>query len=372
MAILGFGDLKDTALHALWDEATLLGVELAEGTTLDQLAGEIQTALGGVNSYLLSMPHYSALFAVQDDPAVEYAVGNLGNGFKEATEYGVPDPQRGKTTGHTLPLKSWDRSLGWTQMYLRKARMVRLEADIKSAIADGPTHFQQRLLTQMFRGTGQTVGTTALASSPFADGGTANSSYVPPDSPSGETFLYTHNHYLGYSTSGITATTFDLSAVNVAVEHLQEHGHASPYDMLIARADIGDWNAIDNWKPPNWSGITYHSSAVERASFGDVEQYFGAIETDLGIVRVWESPRLPTYNFAVYKSYGAGDPRSPLRVNIHPKIGFGYKLVPGNYVNSPVDLLVIYSEFGVGVGEDRCAAVIVDIEASSWTVPTIS
>jgi len=371
MTVLGFGDLKDTALHALWDTTTMLQVQLAEGVSIEQLTGEVQTALGGVNSSLLSMPHYAGLFAVQDDPVVEYPIG-VSNGFKEATEYSVPDPMRGKTTGHTLPCKPWDRSLGWTRPYLRKARENRLIADVKSAVADASILWQQQLLTQLFKGVGVTVGSTSLASSPFADGGTANSSYVPMPSPSGETFLYTHNHYLGYSTSGITATTFDLSAVNVAVEHLQEHGHASPYDMVISRTDIGSWNAIDNWKPPNWQGISYHSSAVERATFGDVEQYFGAIETDLGIVRVWESPRIPTYNFALYKSYGAGDPRSPLRVRIDPIVGFGFNLVPGNYQNAPLELLLIYSEFGVGVGEDRCAAVIVDLEASTWTVPTIS
>ena len=371
MALLGFGDLKDTALHALWDQESILKVQLAEGVSIEQLTNEIRTALVGVNSSLLSMPHYSGLFAVQDDVEVEYPIG-LSNGFREATEYSVPDPQRGKTTGHSLPIKPWDRSLGWTRPYLRKARSNRLVADVKSAIADAGKLWQQQLLTQLFRKLGVTVGSTSLASSPFADGGTANSAWVPMDSPGGETFAYTHEHYLGYSTSGITNSTFNLGAVNVAVKHLQEHGHTSPYDMVISRTDLGSWNAIDNWKPPNWQGITYHSSAVERATFGDVEEYFGAIETDLGIVRVWETPRLPTYNFGVYKVYGAGDPRSPLRVRIDPIVGFGFNLVDGNYQNAPLELLLIYSEFGVGVGEDRTAAVLVDLEASSWTVPTIS
>ena len=54
----------------------------------------------------------------------------VGNAFEVATEYSAPDPTRGKTTGHMLPIKPYDMALGWTMMSLRKARRAKLEADI--------------------------------------------------------------------------------------------------------------------------------------------------------------------------------------------------------------------------------------------------
>jgi hypothetical protein len=89
------------------------------------MLADVRTGLTVLNGSLLDMPHYSDLFAVQDEPEVEYPIG-VTNGWEEATEYGVPDPKRGATTGHMLPLTAFDRALGWTMMYLRKARFQSL------------------------------------------------------------------------------------------------------------------------------------------------------------------------------------------------------------------------------------------------------
>ena len=163
---------------------------------------------------LRSAPAGWRLIAVQDDAAVEYPIG-VSNGVEVASEYSVPDPKRGATTGHMLPLKPYDRGIGWTMMYLRKARAIKLDADVRSAVVDARTLWQQRLLTRFFSSSGNTVGSTSNADVPFADGGTVDSNYIPPDSPNGDTFAYTHNHMLGYSTTGITQDTIDQSAVEI-------------------------------------------------------------------------------------------------------------------------------------------------------------
>lgn len=368
MALIGFHDLKDSALPSPWDEDYLKKVELEDGTTFDEMVRLAQTALSALNAEILGMPGYSQLFSVQDDAEVEYAVG-VGNTFEEATEYGTPDPTRGKTTGHMLPIKPYDMALGWTMMSLRKARRAKLEADIRQMIVAGRALYQKALLTRFFTSTANKVGSTS-SDVPFADGGSADANYVPPESPSGETFLYTHEHFLDTSDSGITSATFDNSCLSVAVEHLQEHGYDGPYMAICSRTDIGSWAAVDGFKPPTWSGVNYQQSAVERAQFGDIRQYFGAVETDYGLINLWATPRLATQNFGVVP-LGLPESERPLRMRIAPRIGFGINLVPGNWINAPALLVVAYAEFGIGVG-NRVGGVCVDLGASTWAAPAIS
>lgn len=369
MATLGFADLKDTALPVLWDLAEIKKVQLAEGRTFDEMVRDILTGLQVLNGALLDMAHYSDLYAVQDTPDVEYPVG-VSNGFEEATEYGVPNPRRGATTGHSLPIKPYDRAMGWTMMYLRNARLNKLDADIRSVVTDAKTLWQQKLLTRFFKMEGETVGATANASVPLADGGATDASYVPPDSPEGEAFASSHNHFLRH------AALTQSGSLETAIETLQEHGHQSPFDAIVPRVDIATWANTANFagfKNPEWPGIVYHASATERAAIPEITNYVGYVETDYGIVRLWATPRLPTNYYGLFKTYGPGDVRNPLRVRINRNVGFGYNLVPGNWVNAPAQLAVAYTEFGAGIGEDRTNGVCVYINAAgNYVTPVIS
>jgi hypothetical protein len=369
MALIGFADLRETALPTLWDAGEITKVRLADGSSFGEMLGDAARALGLLNAEVLSMPGYSQLYAVQDEPQIEYGVG-VANSFEEATEYTAPDPTRGKTTGHMLPITPYDLALGWTMMYLRNARRNKLDQDVRQMIVAGRKLYQQRFLSRFFSSTANTVAATSGADVPFADGGSADATYVPPESPSGEVFLYTHSHFLGYSTTGISQNTFDNSALSVAVEHLQEHGYDQPYVAICSRTDIGSWAAVDGFKAPTWANINYQQSAVERAQFGDIRNYFGAVETDYGMVLLWETPRLPTKNFGVFPT-GISEEERPLRMRINPNFGFGINLVPGNWINAPALMLVAFTEFGIGVG-NRVGGVCVDLEASSWAAPTIS
>ena len=365
MATLGFADLRETGLPSLWDVTEITKARLADGRTFEQVLADVRTGLTVLNGQLLDMPHYADLFAVQDEPEVEYPIG-VTNGWEEATEYGVPDPKRGATTGHMLPLTAFDRALGWTMMYLRKARTAKLDADVRSMITDAKTLWQQKLLTRFFKVEGETVGSTSNASVPFVDAAATDTTYKPPDSPEGEAFATSHTHWLRHAA---------ISDANLAitVEHLQEHGYLSPYDLIGARADVASWTALTGYKAPEWPGIVYHASGVERAAIPAVSDWFGYVETDYGIVRLWLSPRVPTNYYGLFKGFGRGDPRNPLRVRISRQVGFGFNLVPGNWINAPAHLAVGYGEFGVGVGQERTNGVCVEIDSSgSYATPTIS
>ena len=373
MAVIGFGDLKLTSLPALWDEDYLKKVEMAEGTNLQAMIAEAQIAMQLLSNEMLTMPHYSGLFSVQTEAELEYATGTA-NEWQEASEFTPPDPVLGATTGHMLPIKPYDVGLGWTYMYLRKARQATMQAHIQTVVHSGRNLWQKAALTRLFTATANTIGSTS-SDLPFAEGGSADSTYVPVPSPEGNTFLYTHNHYLGSSTTGITASTLDQSAVEVAIYHLYEHGLRAPFELVGAEVDATEWANAENvtgWKPPLWQGVAYQQSAVERMQSGDIQNYVGGIETKYGMVNVWLSPRIPSDNFAVYKTFGAGAMQNPLRMRIDKTTGFGFRLIPGIYVNAPATLVVGWAEFGFGVGPNRCAAVLVDVGASTWAAPTIS
>ena len=373
MAVIGFGDLKQTTLPSLWDEDYLKKLELEDGTSFGAMVAEAQAALRMLTTEMTTMPHYSGLFAVDDQAELEYAIG-VSNSWTEASEYTPPDPRRGKTTGHMLPIAPYDIGLGWTQMYMRRARAASMRADIQTIIDAGRNLWQQKALTRLFSSTANTVGTTS-SDLGMADAAATDATYIPPVSPDGETFIGSHTHYLGSDVTGITASTLDQSALNVALEHLQEHGVQGPFELVGARVDAAEWSNTENvtgWKPPLWQGIAYQASAVERAMVSDMDNYFGFVETDYGIVRLWLTPRVPSDNFAVYKTFGPGNQRNPLRMRYRPSTGFGFMIVPGQYVNDPVSLAVGYTEFGFGTGPNRVAAVLVDVGASTWAAPTIA
>ncbi len=368
MATLSFADLKDTAKPSLWDLDEIKTVELADGASFADMVADVNAGLALVNGEMLSAPHYGDMIAVQDEVELEYPIG-VSNGVEVATEYGTPTPKRGATTGHSLPLIPYDRALGWTMMYVRKARRMKLDADVRSAVTDIRSHWQQKILERFFKMEGEAVGTTANASVPLADGGTVDSTYVPNDSPDGESFASSHDHFL-------RTATLNQAALDAAVESLQEHGHQGPFDIIAARADAGTWtntSTFTGFKKPEWPGIVYHSSATERMAQTNIEEYFGYVEGPYGISRLWLTPRVPTNYFGVFKSYGAGDPRNPVRIRIDNNFGFGWQIVPGNWVNAPSLMAVCYAEMGFGIGEDRTNGVCTYIAASGdYVTPTIS
>ena len=357
MALIGFGDLKDQVIHPLWDLKELKKLELADGTSFEQMVREVQDVANAVSGEITRLPHYSTLFGVQDVPELEYGTFT-GGGIQEMTEYSVPDPYIGKTTGHMLPIKMFTRSIGWTFLALEKRRRNQIEADMAVVVDDIRNHFQKKVLTRFFKMEADKVGDTAGASVPFADGGVADSNWIPLRSPEGVEFDNTHDHYT-------RVAALNDAALLAAIKHLREHGHQPPYDVIGADLDAAAWQALTNWRPPIWPGIVYRdvSSGTDRAALNGIEEYFGYVETEAGVVKVWLTPRLPTGYFGVYKDYGAGSEGAPCRMRIGDN-GFGWQIVPGNYVNSPQNLALLRAEFDFGIGKDRTNGVFTKVFGS--------
>lgn len=365
MATLGPNDLKQFAIPSNWDAAYLARYQLADGTTYEGFISDVSQALAIVNASIISDPLLANLMALTTDASIEYRSG-VSNGFEEATEYGRPDSKRAATTGHMLPLIEYDRTLGWSWMFLRKARRMQLDADIASAMQDVRDLYTKKVLTRLFKSTYDSVGSGK--SVPLADGGTADSTYVPVPMPDrGGTFTSSHNHF--QRLDGITQTNLETT-----VKHLWEHGYDGPYDLLVAQADIASWTNTTNVTGyvPNPSPLIRYGVTQDLANVG--EGFIGAIETDYGAVRLRANARIPTKYYALYKSFGANDQRNPLRVRYNPRLGVGAILLAGDHVREyPLENAIMWTEFGVGVGEDRTAAVVTYNHTSgSYTDPTIA
>lgn len=362
----GINDLKQWALPSNWDAARLTQIRLQSGETYEDLINDIAAALAVANADLLRDPMLAGMMSLADDPLIEYRVG-VSNGFGTHTEYGRPDAKRGATTGHMLPLWAKDRMFGWTWDFLRKARRFQIDNDIASGIEDLQNVWRQTILNRHFDSDTESIGSSGT-SVPYADGGTADSNYIPPHMPDrGGTFAYTHSHFLRLN--GITQAN-----LNTAIEHLWEHGHDPPYELLVSQSDISSWTdatSVTGYvaRP---DPILRYGAQTDLANVSS--EYIGAVETDYGACRLMANGRIPTKYWSAYKSYGPLDQRNPLKVYPSPTYGLACVLLSGDHIREfPLEHAMMFFEYGVGVGEDRVAAVCVyNHTTGDYTDPTIS
>ena len=363
MATLGPGDLKQFGLPSNWDAGYLSKYQLAEGVTFDEIVADITAAMGILNREMMTLPIYGGLIYPTSDMMVEYGVG-VSNGVQVHTEYSDPDAKRGATGGHMLPLTAYDRGLGWTWDMLRRARRRQIDADIADAMKDLKDIWQQRVLTRLFKSDYDSVGTGR--SMPLADGGTADSSYIPIAYPErGGTFLYTHDHI--HNLNGITQANLETAVLN-----LWEHGYDAPYDLLVAHADISSWtdaSAITGFVPKA-DGLIRYGMTADLANVAN--DYLGVVETPYGSCRMRASGRIPTTYWSLYKSYGNLDQRNPLVVRQSPDYGTSAILMKGDHIREyPLEEAILFLEVGIGV-MNRVGATAYINSGGGYSTPTIS
>lgn len=365
MATLGPNDLKQIALPAGYDATYLAKFALADGRSYDQYLSDIAGAVAMANQALLADPLVASLVSLTEDATLEYPIG-VSNGFQAHTEYGQPDSKRAATTGSMLPLLGYDRALDWTWDYLRKARTATLDANIASAVQDMYDKWQNRVLHRLFKSTYDSVGSGK--SMPLADGGTADSAYIPVNKPErASAFAYTHDHI--HNLNGITQANLET-----AIANLWEHGHDAPFTLLVAQADVAAWSNTTNVtgfiKKAN--GMIRYGTNTDIANVGS--QYIGAIETSAyGDVMVLANARIPTTYWAAFKSYGNLDARNPLKIRVSPEYGVGAVVLSGRQFpikQFPLEGAILFMEFGVGVA-DRVGAAAYINSAGGYSDPTI-
>ena len=368
--LIGPNDLKNIQLPPGIDPVELQRLEMLEGRTYEQVLTDINDAMNMADSQVYADPLLTSLVSTTMRADIEYRVGSTG-GFEDHTEYGEGDEQRTETGGHMLPIKTQDRKLGWSSDYLRDARLFQLDADIASAGQDYEDAIQKRVIQRLFKVEAETGKSNGLGgtgiSVPFADGGACGVAYVPPTMSSrGGSFDVTHTHYLRLD--GINQAN-----VEAVVDHLWEHGHDGPYDLLASGSDVAAWmdkNVVTGFKERSLGLVTYGSNE----SLANVEDiYLGVITTTRGPVRLMTNGRIESGFWNVRKSYGSMDARNPLRIRLDEKFGRAPQFqVPVAKLIRVQNAIVAY-RMGVGIGEDRTAAVsVLNAANGAYRTPVIS
>jgi hypothetical protein len=352
-----------------WDATELQNYKLQDGTTFATIVNELNVALNGVSNELYNDPLWSKLVSYTDQPEMEYRVGS-SNGMDAFTEYGRPDPKRAATEGHMLPLRAFDRALGWTWDYLRKARMSQIEADIADAVKDVRDKWRVQILTRLLQNGDDSGAALGLGSGGYSPGfattaSATNVDFTPP-AFGGTSFASTHEHYNTGTGGAMTLAMFQAMR-----DDLREHGHQPPYEFIAGTADETAIKALDDFIEVARMGVNY--GAMQDVAIGNRMMdssgnwFIGMIE-DFAVRIV---PGMPQYYGFGWKTYGANSQRNPLRIRVQKDAPLRPNIMAfpdprsGAGAAFPLQWVMFFLEFGVGVG-DRTNGVALYNNNSTW------
>jgi hypothetical protein len=360
---IGYTDLKEVIkFPATWDLSYLRQWQLKDGSTFDNVVARLGGALVMFNRSLTA-GYWAQYLQTTTDLSTEYDIGGNSDELEMTSEYTRPDPIIGEATGHMLPMHDYGGALGWTYMALRRAHRNQLERGVRRLIERSENTWERKLLTRLFSSAAETVGATGV-SVPFADGGTADPTYIPP-SYKGKVFANTHSHFLRYTDDAAGRT----AALKAMMAHLVEHGYRAPFELVIPETDMASWVAQTEFVKPERAAFL--TAGVEKRAMVDEANYLGVVETDQGWARVKYETRLPADYAGMFKPAGFNSPMSPLVVRYESGYPLGLSLV-AKIDNFPLQDAVAYFTFGVGVA-DRLAGTATYFAANgNYVDPTIS
>ncbi|MCP4933353.1 MAG: hypothetical protein GY927_03905 [bacterium] len=363
---LGNRDTQSLVMMTGWDATVLQNFQLQDGTTIETVAKQLNAALGALNQEL-SGGLWGGLVSYQSDPDLEYRVGS-SNGFQDHTEYGTPDAKRAETEGHMLPFKEYDRGLGWTFDYLKRARMSQIQADIADAIKDARDIWRQKILARCLQrgddsGTNKGLGTGGYSVGFATAAASTNVDFVPPAN-AGTTFTSAHEHYVG-----IAGGVFTNAVFSDAKDELREHGHEPSYEFLISPTDEAEVKALTDFTEAPASLVAYGANQALATVPTEADMiggyYIGTIH-DFAIRVVRGMPA--DYGFG-YKSYGNLSQRNPLRIRADKGVSAPMVIAANDPRNGspahPLQFLMLQVGFGVGVA-DRTAATARYVDNATW------
>lgn len=348
---LGPRDTSSLVMLTGWDATELEKFKLQDGTSYAAIVAQMNAALGALNAEIYNDPLWSGLVSYTDQPDVEYRVGS-SNGMEDFTEYGTPDAKRADTEGHMLPLKAYDRGLGWTWNYLRKARTSQLQADIADAIKDVRDKWRVTLLTRLLKrgdDSGASKGLGSSGKSPgFATAAASTDVDFTPPAWGGSSFTSNHEHYVAISGGAYTNAVFqDVKA------ELREHGHEPPYNFIAGPSDEVTIRGLTEFVKVAETNIRY-SSGTDLATIPMDAVSPGVYP--IGVHNdsvIWIVPGVPQYYGFGWKNYGPNSQRNPLRVRLEKgRTRPSVTAFPDPRAGSaayPLQFLMLFFEFGAGV-----------------------
>lgn len=367
---LGPRDTSSLVMLTGWDATALRNFQLEDGTPYSDVVSQMNTAVAALNNELANDPLWAGLVSFTDQPDLEYRVG-VSNGMSRHTEYGRGDAKRAETEGHMLPLIPWDRMLGWTWTYLRKARMTQLQADIADGIKDVRDRYRVSILTRLLKRTDDSGAANGLGSSGYSAGfataaASTNVDFTPP-TVGGTAFDSNHEHYVAIAGGAFTAAVF-----TDAKDELREHGHEPPYEFVIGTSDETTVRGLSGFvSAPSIATYQQYASTANIAQLDPMADangnYYIGVISDF---RVRVVRGVPQYYGLGYKSYGPRSQRNPLRIRLGkgetaPRVVAMPDPNAGNAL-LPLQHLMLFFEFGVGVA-DRTAGTPRYVNNATWS-----
>jgi hypothetical protein len=360
----GIHDLKSVIrIPVNWDLAYLRQWQTADGVTWDRVVARLGAAITLFNRSLITGP-WASFIRVTTDMTVGYRLGEDSGELPPMPEHNRPDLFAGAESGHMIPMRDYGGGLGWTSLALRRASMANLDLGVQTLIDRGGTTWRKRLFERLFKKEVDRVGTSGV-SMPFADGGTADSEYIPTEWE-GVSFDDTHNHYFRETDDATGRTAFIEAGVNT----LREHGIMPPYILTIPEVDATLWAAQTEVVPPERSVILTQGLDL-RSVVPDPDLYIGVFEASRGWGYVMPTPRLPANYAGMFKPYGFGNVNNPLVVRHEAGFPLGLSL-EGQVIIYPLQEAVAMMTFGVGVGNRLNGALCYFAANGDYVSPTIT
>lgn len=376
MPVIGPRMSVDLALPAGIDASRILGFQMRNGKTAQEIIAEAAAIIGTVNERV--MARYRAISFLTP---LQYAMYAQGQGARETpvkVEGKQADPVRSDTLGHMLPLRDYEDANAWTPLYLRDAWDAQITADLQLIADSWEARVDGDVLRRIFSNAENPIGTAGY-DVPWAIGSGVNVPYIPPQTPGWPAFDSTHSHFVTQSGTWNAANAAAL--LEKMVVHLIHHGHTGRLLGLVSGADVSIYKAITGGKfvellPSGVTMVTGGSNPVAVASgetTGAPGEVFGLYRSDAGpVVELRSIQRIPTKYLFLTKSYGENSIRNGLAIREHPATGFGLRADPQltRSIQPELEYVQFKAVHGVGVN-DRLNGVVGQGGTDSYTPPTI-
>jgi hypothetical protein len=358
----GYLDTRYIDFPAGVDVAYLQGLRTRAGVDFPRVLREIDSRLGTLNTTL------DPLVASLITPTTEQFADTSGPTAFEVSrrgEYTTARPQLAEGGAHMLPLYGWDVSLGFTEDGLEAMSLSRILTNIDSMLLGFRRLYRREALRRLTSDAEVRVADrTAVTSPGMAGSGTGDNVFARSSYPDGTTLPGGYTHYYAVGAGTLAAT------LKSARDRLKRW-HQGPFDLVAPAAQLDLITAISPGDPQN--GFVSAGSALVRAGNGTAEAqvdaavYLGVLFGDVRVHMAIEDYSDPV--IAMYKSYGALDPRNPLAWRYDELKG--RSAVVRYRSLYPLDQATLKQDFGIGTN-DRTAAVLIENGTAPYSAPAIS
>lgn len=343
----------------------------ADGRDLNELFAEFTAAADLANA---AQQRFIDLLTYPTSGPVVSVIQSLGSGqgFQEASEYGVPTSSR--SVANTLDMgatfKWYDNRWASTWQYLADASAPELEAQTNAILeADADLVFS-KVMGTVFANANRAVTDkrTGLSYNVFAF---ANGDGWVPPTYAGNTFDASHTHY---RVSG--AATVDSGDLDEIIADFKSHGYSAENgSQIVVFVNATEGDVINGFRVA--SGAKEDFVPAAGARFYSPDQLVGTqpastfagfpVKGAYGEALIVESSRIPSGYVVALASGGSLAPSNPIMLREHSRLK-GLQLVKGN--NPAYPLVSSYWVRGLGTGvRHRLAGHVMQIKASGSYAP---